>query len=128
MSRFAAFTAGGSPPNMPGARSVYLPRFWGMLTGQAYYLYWSGLAHLRDATGYTFTFSGPGSANGTRWFWQPTLADVGSHRLTVRVYLNGVLVARATTVIKVFAATGSGLGALRIADLPTHLDSLEQTA
>lgn len=118
MSFLAAQAAAGMAGNIPGARSVYLPSRWGMLTGQAYYLYWSGLAHLRSTTGYTFTFSGPGSSNGTRWMWSPTLADVGTHRLTVRVYLNGVLVARATTVIEVFAATGSGLGALRIAGPP----------
>lgn len=115
MSLLVAQAAAGTPGNFPGARSVYLPRVWGMLTGQAYYLHWTGLAHLRDATGYTFAFSGPGSANSTRWTWTPSSGDVGAHRLTVRAYLNGTLVGRATTRLEVISATGLEGGALRIA-------------
>lgn len=109
----AALLSSGA--QFPGNRSLYLPRRWGMLAGQSYNLYWTGLAHLRSTVGYSFTFSGPGSSDSVGWSWAPSIGEVGTHRLTIRAFLGSTLVGRTSTLIEVNPASGAGLGPLRIA-------------
>lgn len=101
----------GGATALPGARNIYLPATIDLIDGEPYSIYWLGLAHLRAVGAYTFEFSGPGSADTEHWTWTPS--GVQSRRLTVRVYLSGVLVGRVSTTLRVRAATGYS-GTLRL--------------
>lgn len=108
-----------------------------MMAGQTYWLSWKGLGFLRDLTGYSFEFSGPGAANASRWTWTPSSGEVGSYRLTVRVRQGGLLIGRASTTIVVKPSTGAngtcravvGIGdSITAAAGPDAFPNLVQTA
>ncbi len=105
MSLLTLQAMGGPPRPLPGSRLVHLPRAIDWIEGQPIAVWWKGLVYLRSLTGYTFTFSGPGASDANHWYW--TSPTVGSRRLTISVFLSGTLVGRATTVLRVHAATGA---------------------
>lgn len=107
-----------------GSRSFLLPKRVDLIAGQEYSFYWKGLTFLPSLTGYTFNHTGPGTSDTIRWTWTPT---VGTYKLILRAYFNGVLVGRAITKLYVHSSTGhSGICRLNlIGDSNTASNSID---
>lgn len=86
---------------IPGPRQFMLPREIGLLAGQAVSLFFAPMAFLSTMGSYSVIGNGPGTFDATHWTWaSPT---VGNYKLVLRLYLNGALIGRATTTLRVRA-------------------------